>query len=254
MSVVKSITENKDRIITGLALVALFSIVSIINHKFLWWLVMGIMYAAAFREASKLFDAENVYMTVGAGVLWFVAYFYPRPVDLLFLSALVFASVMAYGKRGEWKLFLPFLYPTVGFLFLLILYTEEKLIALFWLVLIVVATDVGAYIVGKSMGKTPFSPSSPNKTLEGVVGGVVIATLLGFIPGVVLVDIKTALLFSFLVSVASIFGDLFESQLKRAAGVKDSGNILPGHGGVLDRMDGYLFASVMLVVLLRSYS
>lgn len=254
MSLAHSLAENKDRIVTGLILIGVFAIVSIIDHKFLWWLTIGLSYSLAFKEACKLFDVEEPRLLWGAGLIWFIAYFYPRPTDLLFVAALAFASYMAYGQRDNWKLFLPFLYPTVGFLFFYILYTEYQLIALFWLVLIVIATDVGAYVVGKSIGKTPFSPSSPNKTLEGVLGGVFIGTILGFFAGLVLVDMGSALLFSLLVSVASVFGDLFESQLKRKAGVKDSGDILPGHGGVLDRFDGYLFASIALVILLRSFS
>jgi len=100
-------------------------------------------------------------------------------------------------------------------------------------------------------GKRQFCVTSPNKTIEGVVGGVVIATFAGFFTGSMLVDWPQALLISFGVSVASIFGDLFESYLKREAGVKDSGNILPGHGGMLDRVDGYLFSGIVMVLLLR---
>ena len=64
-------------------------------------------------------------------------------------------------------------------------------------------------------------------------------------------DLGVAFLISFGVAVSSIFGDLYESSLKRAAGVKDSGNLLPGHGGVLDRIDGYLFGGIVMLVLLR---
>jgi phosphatidate cytidylyltransferase len=124
-------------------------------------------------------------------------------------------------------------------------------IALFWLLVIVAGTDVGAYVVGKSIGKTKFSETSPNKTLEGVIGGVVIATLLGFLIGVNFVDIDKAIVISLLSAIAAVFGDLFESYLKRRANVKDSGDILPGHGGILDRVDGYLFSVIIMLVLLR---
>ena len=69
--------------------------------------------------------------------------------------------------------------------------------------------------------------------------------------GLTFVDLGTSLVISFAVSVSSIFGDLYESSLKRAAGVKDSGDLLPGHGGVLDRIDGYLFGAIVMLVLLR---
>ena len=108
-----------------------------------------------------------------------------------------------------------------------------------------------AYTVGKNIGKTPFCETSPNKTMEGVVGGIVVATLSGAFVGLSIVDFSVAFFTSAFVAISSIFGDLFESSLKRKAGVKDSGDILPGHGGVLDRIDGYLFGAVVMLVLLR---
>jgi phosphatidate cytidylyltransferase len=136
-------------------------------------------------------------------------------------------------------------------LFILTMYEEYGVMALLWLLAVVALSDVGAYGVGKSIGKTPFCETSPNKTMEGVVGGIVVATLGGMFFGLEIVDLGVAFLISFFVSVSSIFGDLYESSLKRAAGVKDSGDILPGHGGVLDRIDGYLFGAVVMLVLLR---
>jgi len=133
----------------------------------------------------------------------------------------------------------------------LTMYQEYGVMSLFWLLVVVAMTDVGAYAVGKSIGKTPFCETSPNKTMEGVVGGIIVATLSGMFIGVFVVDFMVSFLISALVSISSIFGDLFESSLKRAADVKDSGDLLPGHGGVLDRIDGYLFAAVVMLVLLR---
>jgi phosphatidate cytidylyltransferase len=136
-------------------------------------------------------------------------------------------------------------------LFILTMYQEYGVLSLLWLLVVVAATDVGAYAVGKSIGKTPFSETSPNKTIEGVLGGIAVATVAGMFVGLSLVDLGVSLIISFMVAVSSIFGDLFESLLKREAGVKDSGDILPGHGGVLDRIDGYLFGAIVMLVLLR---
>ncbi|WP_298055736.1 phosphatidate cytidylyltransferase, partial [uncultured Campylobacter sp.] len=87
-----------------------------------------------------------------------------------------------------------------------------------------------------------FSETSPNKTWEGVVGGIAVATVFGAGFGWVLTDsFWHSLITAFLVAVFGVWGDLFESYLKRRAGVKDSGTLLPGHGGMLDRVDGYLF-------------
>ena len=87
--------------------------------------------------------------------------------------------------------------------------------------------------------------------MEGVVGGVAVATIGGLFVGLSIIDILPAFFISFATSIASVFGDLYESKLKREAGVKDSGDILPGHGGVLDRIDGYLFGGIVMLILLR---
>jgi phosphatidate cytidylyltransferase len=123
---------------------------------------------------------------------------------------------------------------------------------MFWLLVTVALTDVGAFFVGKTIGRTKFSSTSPNKTLEGVIGGVLIATLVGTLVGLYTYSLSKSIMVSLAISIASVFGDLFESYLKREAGVKDSGNVLPGHGGVLDRIDGYLFGVVMMVTALRA--
>jgi phosphatidate cytidylyltransferase len=119
---------------------------------------------------------------------------------------------------------------------------------------VVALSDVGAFIVGKSIGKRPFSKTSPNKTLEGVLGGVIFATIGGaFVSyGLDLVTLEVGIIVSLLTSISAVFGDLFESYLKREADVKDSGNLLPGHGGVLDRVDGYLFGAIVMVIVLRA--
>jgi phosphatidate cytidylyltransferase len=95
------------------------------------------------------------------------------------------------------------------------------------------------------IGKTPLSPISPKKTWEGTIGGALLAvlvmSLLAYSTGRLPV-VHTAVVAA-LAAIAGTFGDLFESKLKRMAGVKDSGNIMPGHGGFLDRFDSLLFAA-----------
>ena len=242
---------DPQRITTGLALLAGIIVIGLIDNFFLMWLVFGGLYLVAFYEANKLFEIENNTLYAYAAILWIVAAFYPYADDLFFIAAVVFASVLAYTQELKFKYFYPFIYPTAGFLFMLTLYSEYGIIALFWLLVVVAGADVGAYFVGKSIGKTKFCETSPNKTLEGVVGGVSIATAAGFFIGINFVDMDKAIVISLLSAIAAVFGDLFESYLKRKAGVKDSGDILPGHGGVLDRVDGYLFSAIIMLVLLR---
>ena len=236
--------DHKDRINTGVALLGVVLTVGYIDNFFLMWLFFGGVYILAFKEAIKLFGVEKDNLLPWAFVLWLVAGIYPYGDDLFVLAGVAYASAVAYNKNILWRDFLPFIYPTAGILFIFTMYQEYGVESLIWLLVVVAMTDVGAYVVGKSIGKTPFCETSPNKTMEGVIGGVVVATVAGAFFGV-------GFIISLAVAVTSIFGDLFESSLKRAAGVKDSGDILPGHGGILDRIDGYLFGGIVMLVLLR---
>jgi phosphatidate cytidylyltransferase len=119
--------------------------------------------------------------------------------------------------------------------------------------------DTMAYIVGSFIGKTPFSKISPKKTWEGTFGGAILCVLV-----ITLLFSKTTLfpnsltIYNWIIisSICAVFGtlgDLFESKLKRMAGVKDSGNIMPGHGGFLDRFDSFLFAAPAVWIYVKYF-
>ena len=245
------INESSTRIKTGVVLFIAMLVIGYIDSYFIFWLVFGIMLLISISEAKKLFNLKSDSIYVYTTLLWIAAYFYPKPEDLIFIVAIVYASQLAYKKTLNVHMFLPLLYPTASFLFLLSLYSEYGTMTLLWLLIIVASTDIGAYFVGKSIGKTKFCETSPNKTIEGVIGGVVFAVIFGTLFSINEISFVNALIISGIVSITSIFGDLFESYLKREADVKDSGTILPGHGGVLDRTDGYLFGAIIMLVLLR---
>ena len=117
---------------------------------------------------------------------------------------------------------------------------------------LIVATDIGAYMIGRRFGRRPLSPISPGKTVEGACGGVAAAMVVGAIGGTWIGWHWGWLLGSLLGAVVAVFalvGDLTESMMKRDAGLKDSGDVIPGHGGVLDRIDSYLFVPAVVYAL-----
>jgi len=122
------------------------------------------------------------------------------------------------------------------------------LVWVLWLVLIVIATDVAGYFAGRMIGGPKFWPSlSPKKTWSGTAAGWVLAAIVGMCFDVSFLG--PLVLLSVLVSFASQMGDIAESALKRKFGIKDSSNLIPGHGGFLDRFDGMIAATLVLGVL-----
>ena len=117
---------------------------------------------------------------------------------------------------------------------------------------LIVATDIGSYVIGRRLGRHPLSPISPGKTVEGALGGVVCSMAVGALGGTWIGWTWGWLIGAVLGAVVAVFalvGDLTESMMKRDAGLKDSGDAIPGHGGVLDRIDSYLFVPAVVYSL-----
>ena len=169
--------------------------------------------------------------------------FYLMPLLVCFL--LTFELVKVTNEMNI------FFWIQIFFIILIILFlpTFEKFRQLFFIgIMISVLTDAGAYYVGKTIGNIKIFPTtSPNKTLEGIIGGslfcvVFLSMLFWYFPSFFTLNTNLTV-FVFLIiisSLASIFGDYLQSRFKRTQGVKDSGNILPGHGGLSDRLDSHL--------------
>ncbi len=117
---------------------------------------------------------------------------------------------------------------------------------------LIVATDIGSYAIGRRLGRRPLSPISPGKTVEGALGGVACAMAVGAVGGTWIGWNWGWLIGAVLGAVVALFalvGDLTESMMKRDAGLKDSGDAIPGHGGILDRIDSYLFVPAVVYSL-----
>ena len=125
---------------------------------------------------------------------------------------------------------------------------------------LIVASDIGSYFIGKKFGKKSLSPISPSKTIEGLIGGITCSILLGIFFAFLLDwgnPFLIGILYGILVSLMALVGDLIESMMKRDARIKDSGTFLPGHGGILDRIDSYIFTPSVIysiIVILKSFN
>lgn len=171
--------------------------------------------------------------------------FYLAP---LLLAPVLIGVTLVKERRG---LFVPYalliLLAGYGFIYLR---QDLGLIWMLWLLLVVIISDVGGYLAGRMLGGPKFWPAiSPKKTWSGTVAGWIGAALIGFYfsssydlwGGLALVSV--------LVAFAAQMGDIAESAIKRKTGIKDSSNLIPGHGGFMDRFDGMLGASVLVVLL-----
>ncbi len=152
---------------------------------------------------------------------------------------------------------------TLAALMVTLVTLQQSVILLLYLILLVIIADSGAYFIGRKLGKHKLAPTiSPGKSVEGAIGGIVLGVLFAFVAvlwlssgsnPILMTPNKTLLIVNFvslsaLMVIVSISGDLFESVVKRHAGVKDSGNILPGHGGILDRIDALTAAAPLFFV------
>ena len=124
-----------------------------------------------------------------------------------------------------------------------------------FLLIVIMLGDTGAYYVGRSMGKRRLAPAlSPKKTVEGLIGGLTASVVAALVTGRLLlphIGLLHAALLGAVLALLGVGGDLFQSLLKRGAGVKDSGNLMPGHGGVLDRLDSLYFSAPALLAYVR---
>ncbi|MBE3021988.1 phosphatidate cytidylyltransferase [Campylobacter sp. 7477a] len=235
------------RIVTGVLMIAVLLVMFFINNYIFNFILLGAVLYFAFNESLKLYNIEHDKL-VYVALVFYVLTFFTNPIFIAILAIMLVASVLAHIKSPDLRMVLPFIYPATPIFMMWMLYSEYGIGFLVWLIFGVAASDTAAYFVGKAIGKRKFSIASPNKTLEGVAGGIAAGTAVGIVCGsFVMEGFLQIICASFLLSIFGVWGDLFESYLKRSADVKDSGNIFPGHGGMLDRVDGYLFGVVALL-------
>jgi len=237
------------RIISGLVMIFAVILIALIDNLFLNFLIFFALLYFAFDEAKRLFNLPNASFTLVA-LAYLIGTFYKEAFLCGILLLILVLGFLAYKKAVNLNLVLIYIYPTLPILALWQLYLDQGIFVLFWLILIVVSCDSGAYFIGKFIGNTPFSQTSPKKTLEGVVGGVLCAAFIGALFGLYKYSFWFALFCAFCVAVFAVIGDLIESYFKRNSNLKDSGDLIPGHGGVLDRIDSLIIACFAMAVII----
>ena len=271
----------KTRVVTALVLLAILFAVLYSKSMLAFVLALTAFQAAAAWECSRLFGTRwpMLWAAVWTGAFLFVLLRFPlAQMQLLFvlcvaLWTLRFAPALGLGLPPPVGLASRMLAFTYGisilgcFAALAMLYKVSGVYLLSVMALVWVA-DIGAYFAGRRFGRRKLAPSiSPGKTWEGAMGGLLCVLFVGLLvmqpwlhpvmAGTFPASVQQrwgwagAVAVLTLVTMASIVGDLFESQLKRRAGVKDSSNLLPGHGGVLDRIDA-LVPVLPLAVLMSA--
>lgn len=256
----------KQRIITAVILVAILLSALFAANPVYWQAFIGLALLGGFYEWLRFCQIESTVEKVVCCVLFiglsavlhlgYLSFSLVVPlVCALWAGLLAFTllNVMSFFHLKWVKLLVGLVtLASAGWLIVEFKKLDDGPLWVVYFFLCVVAADVGAYFSGKRFGKTKLAPSiSPGKTVEGFIGGLVLVALI-FAPLMFLnfpSGTAAALLLTIMVTaVVSVGGDLFESKLKRHVGLKDSSQILPGHGGILDRVDS-LMAGVPIFAL-----
>lgn len=257
----------KQRIITGVIAAALF-IPFVIYGGTPFAILMSIIAAIGFYELLKM---KGISIASVPGIIGTLALFVlvvPNDWSLKIVEFFQYDSLLmiVYGIAILLLIYIVLVknkmtFDEIGFIVLGALYVglgfhyfiETRFIGLeyvMFVLLVVWTTDSGAYFVGRKLGKNKLWPEiSPKKTVEGFIGGIVIAVIFAIAMQLTYPFASSWLQLIVVTIIASIIGqmgDLVESAIKRHYGVKDSGNILPGHGGILDRFDSLLFVVPLL--------
>ncbi len=263
----------KQRIITGLIL-AVVLIPLLFVPKSVFYSVLAVFSLLAVRELVNMVSPKGhrlfgyfytgLFTLAFYGVILFSYLGLLSPLYLLVVTMVSLVSGALFVVSGKFtyellsRYYLSIIYVAIPF-FALSLIRQTGLNMLFYLLMLAMLTDIFAYFVGVRFGKTKLAPTiSPKKTVEGFIGGTVIAAIIatGFAFYVDLFPLSTVLEYSFvflagwLVAMSAQVGDLFASSMKRFYDIKDFSNLLPGHGGILDRLDSTMFASIVLALVI----
>jgi len=263
-------TNFWQRAITGVVFVSVVT-GAILVHAWAFAIIFLVITIAGMMELNKMLDASPVSIQKLPAILLGVAAYALSTISHLGLGkadwvylvvilvvAVFIAELYRQKERPFWNIGATLMVPVycvLPFIFLqklaFISGEYNALLVLSFLIMVWVS-DTGAYLVGITIGKHRLFPRiSPKKSWEGFIGGVVFTLILSYFISKYVIDYPLWLVMSMgvIVSVMGMYGDLTESMLKRSMDIKDSGSILPGHGGVLDRFDAFTFAAPLVYLL-----
>jgi len=239
-------SDLRERVISGVVL-AILGLTSAIIGGNAFGLFVSVICGAMIWELFNLSSKGRVFPLVAALIVGLCLYFLPAgswgSITILFLVVPISAFIASQNHKV--RVFLFAIMISASGLVLDILRNDQGLYWLLWLVMIVIASDVAGYFGGRLMGGPKFWPSlSPKKTWSGTASGWIAAALVGLVFDTANAGLFVAL--SVLVAFASQMGDIAESALKRKFEIKDSSNLIPGHGGFLDRFDAMIAAALVV--------
>lgn len=249
-------SELRTRSIVGVALIAV-ALGALLSGGLIFWtllVVAGVLMQGEWGDLTGATPEQRKAAMFAVSIPLALLCPYAAGIDwpVLVAGAAAFFFVLFTSRSLKLALGIPYVcLPIVALLFLRgqAPYAYGLLLA-FWALGLVWATDIGAYFAGRSIGGPKLAPRvSPSKTWAGLAGGVLAALVLGFLLhrfADLPIQLAAA---SGVLAVAAQLGDLLESHMKRRAGVKDSGTLLPGHGGVMDRLDGVATAVPLAALL-----
>jgi phosphatidate cytidylyltransferase len=250
------------RLVSGLTLVALALAAILFLPVAALRIVACLVAALAAREYLELVESPIRAVVLAVGLCWVSSDLSMPQAQLLLMMALLWVTAevlvadhsIAQATSGVFGA----VYVGMPLGMLVAIHALQGWTATLLLLGTIVVSDSSQYYVGRMLGKRPLAPSiSPKKTIEGAIGGLICASVFLTVLGARLlpfVGYQPLIVLSVLVVGLGISGDLFESRLKRAAGVKDSSSLIPGHGGVLDRIDALLFAVPPFYLFVRNIS
>lgn len=244
------------RVLSSLILISIALFGIFINDKFLIITLCVIVFLTSYEWVVITEDLNNKilkYTKSTFNVILFLLSLLSFQFSLIFFIIMFLINLFSKNSSKVNKLFIFFgpIYLCLPFIFLYeIRHIKHGLDIIIWYLLIVWSTDTFSYICGKYFRGKKLCPSlSPNKTWSGFIFGILLAILTSIICSYIKeYSLLNGLIFGFIIAIFTQFGDLFESWVKRKHFIKDSGKLLPGHGGLLDRLDGLMLSSLILYI------